>query len=114
MTKTLTYFVILVVLGIGVYYFLAGKKDNSFSASEAGFTIDTSSVGSIFLSSNDGKSVTLNRTDSGWMVNKQYKALPATVTMLLQTLAAQRALYPVQENAHNYVIKAMAGSATKV
>lgn len=114
MIKTLIYFVILVVLGLGVYYFLTGKKDNSFSASEAGFTIDTAALGKIFLSSNDGKSVTLDRTDSGWMVNKQYKALKATTDMLLQTLAAQRALYPAPESAHNYIIKSMAGTSTKV
>ena len=114
MNKTLLYFVILVVLGFGVYYFMIGKKDNSFSASEAGFTIDTASVGRIFLSSNDGKSVTLDRTDSGWRVNKQYKALAAPLNALLQTLATQKALYPVPENAHNYIVKAMAGNSIKV
>lgn len=114
MKKTLLYFVVLVVLGFGVYYFLIGKKDNTFSASEAGFTIDTASLGKIFLSSNDGKSVTLDRTDSGWRVNKEYKVLPATLNLLLQTLAAQRAISPVPESAHNYIVKAMAGNSTKV
>jgi hypothetical protein len=114
MKKTLLYFVILVVLGFGVYYFLIGKKDNTYSASEAGFSVDTASVGKIFLSGNDGKSVTLDRTDSGWKVDKQYNVLTATLNTLLQTLAAQRAIAPVPESAHNYIVKAMAGNSIKV
>ena len=116
MRKTLVYFVILILLGFAVYYFLFNNKQETlYSPAEAGFTIkDTGSIGKIFLAANDGEDVTLERTDSGWMVNKLYRAMPSTLNLLLITLNQQAALYPVTQNAHDNAIKNLSAGGIKV
>jgi len=115
MTKTILYIAVLAVLGFGIYFFLFRTNDNLFGRSEAGFTIkDTADIGKIYIVSNDGESVTVERTDSAWMVNKKYKAMPSTLNLILVTLTQQAALYPVTKIALDNVIKTMSTDATKV
>lgn len=114
MRKTLVYIAILGILGYGVWFFLFNEKD-VFNSNEAGFTVkDTSAINRIFLADNNGEGVSLQRTDSGWIVNDNYKAIPARVNLLLETIHEQMPMYPVPESAHNNVVKMMAGTATKV
>lgn len=114
MRKTFLYILILGVLGFGVWYFLF--RDNSlFGEQEAGFTVkDTSAIQKIFLAQQDGSSISLEKTPDGWMVNDKYKSSTRMIQTLLETLHAQFAAYPVPENAHNNVVKALTGSAVKV
>jgi len=115
MRKTLIYFVVLALLGFGVYYFLFAKHENSFPMDEAGFTVkDTAAIGKIYIANTDGNSVLVERTDSGWIVNKKYKALKGTVNMFLKLLTQQAPLYPVPQSLHNSVITNMAGAGIKV
>ncbi len=113
MRKTIVYILVLGVLGFGVWYFLFSDT-SVFEDDEAGFTIaDTASVYKIFLADKKGDTISLNRTDEGWMVNGRYKASRTMVNTLLETFKKQYAAYPVQEAAHNNIIKAMAGTAVK-
>ena len=115
MRKTILYLVILVLLGFGIYYFIFNRSDNPFSSNEAGFTIkDTAAIGKLFLAANDGESILAERTDSGWMVNKKYKALPSTLNAILITLNKQAPLYPVTKNAYDNVIKGLSTDGIKV
>jgi len=115
MRKTLLYFVVLALLGFSVYYFIFSNKNALYGSNEAAFTVrDTASIGKIFIANTDGKSILLERTDSGWMLNKQYKALRSTLNTLLLTLAEQEALYPVNQNAYNNVIKSLSADGIKV
>jgi hypothetical protein len=115
MQKTLLYIVLLGILGFGVYYFVFKDKQSGFSSGDAAFNIrDTGIVGKIFIADNRGQSVLLERSKTGWTVNKQYKALASPINTLLQTMARQVAAYPVPENAHNTVVKDMTGNALKV
>ncbi len=115
MSKTLVYIAVLLVLGFGIYYFMVSGSNNPYSASEAGFTIkDTGAIGKLFLVAGNGESILAERTDSGWMVNKQYHALPSAVSLVFRTLASQSALYPVTKAAYNNVIKSLAADAIKV
>lgn len=115
MQKTLLYIVLLAVLGFGVYYFIFSNKESGFSSSDANFTIrDTGVISKIFLADNSGQSVLLERSNEGWMVNKQYKALASPLNTLLQTMAMQVAAYPVPANMHNTVVKDMTGNSIKV
>jgi hypothetical protein len=114
MRKTLLYLLLLAVLAFGVYYFIFSNKGSDFSKSEAGFTIkDTSEIGKIFLSNPAGDNILLERTDSGWMVNKQYKALNSTLKTLMTAMCLQVPVAPVSEVANDNVIKSMAGNAIK-
>lgn len=117
MRKTILYFLILAILGTGVWYMLFKNKDNNvFGANEAGFTVvDTGNIGKIYMVRNDGTGITLERkTDgNGWKVNQKYDALKSTINSLLTTLAKQIADYPVPEAEHNMVVKAIAGNSVK-
>lgn len=117
MRKTLVYIVILAVLSAGIYYLLPGGDTNTnpYDPAEAGFTVkDTSVIGKIFLAGSDGQSILAERTDSGWIVNKQYRALKSTLNMLMLTMLKQRPLYPVTQNAHDNAVKTLSTHSTKV
>lgn len=116
MRKTLVYIVILAILCGGIYYLLPGNGNEiPYDMDEAGFKIkDTGSIGKIFLAASDGESVLVERTDTGWMVNKTYKALPSTLDMLLNTLVKQAPLYPVTKSAYDNVLKTLSTHGTKV
>jgi len=114
MGKTISYLLLLVILGVGVYYFVF-KDREAFGKSEASFTVkDTSKIGKIFMARTSGESVTVERTSKGWILNGKYKARKGTLDNLLRTLTLQQALYPVAENLHNNVIKTLTGSSVKV
>jgi len=115
MKKTILYFLALAFAGFSTWYFVIRDTGNPFGNNEAGFTIkDTASIGKIFIADNSGESVLLERTDTGWIVNKKYKVLPAPLQLLLFTLNRQQVLYPVSEKAQNTTIKTLAGNAVKV
>ena len=115
MNKTVIYLVILALLGIGIYYFLFTDTGNPYSQAEAGFTVkDTSAISRIYLAANDGESVLVERTDSGWMVNKKYKAMRSTLNLLLQTISRQAALYPVTKSAYENTVKELSTDGIKV
>jgi len=115
MRKTLVYIILLVLLGFGTYYFIFSNKQALYTSNEADFTIkDTASVGKIFIAGPNGHTILAERTDSGWIVNKQYKALKSTVNMVLRTINQQEALYPVVQSKYNNVITTLAGGSIKV
>lgn len=115
MKKTLLYLAILAILGFGIYYFMLKPADAPYDATEAGFTVkDTASISKIYLAAMDGEAVTVERTDSGWMVNRQHRALKSTLDLLMYTLTQQTALYPVTKSAFDNVVKLMSTSGIKV
>lgn len=115
MRKTLPYLLLLILLGVGVWYFLRRPEGESFDPDEAGFTVsDTAAIHRIFLASRTGSRVTLERTPQGWMLDGKYPALRANVRQLLTTLYKQKAAYPVPKGSHNFIVKGMAGGSVKV
>jgi Domain of unknown function (DUF4340) len=113
MRKTVIYLVILAILGSAIFFFF--YKSNGYNPDVPVFNIkDTASIGKLFLATTDGQRVTVERTDSGWMVNKIYHALPSTLNLLLTTLAQQEALYPVTKSAAEIVMKGLATESIKI
>ena len=115
MRRTLLYVIILALLGFSIYYFIFRGSSSPYDPAEAGFTVkDTASIGKLFLAANDGESITVERTDSGWIVNKQYKALPSSLNLVMTTLNQQAALYPVTKGAYENVVKELSTDGVKV
>ncbi len=115
MRKTILYIILLGVLGYGVYYFLFAKQEDGFPASEAGFAVkDTASIGKIFIAAHNGQSVLIERTDSGWVVDKRYKVMKNPIDNLMKILYLQTPLYPVPKSMHNNVVSGMVGNGIKV
>ena len=114
MNKTILYVVLLMILGIGVWYFIFSDK-NSFGAGEADFRVkDTAGIYKIFLADKRGRSILLQRESDGWRLNNEHPALRSSINNLLTTLASQDAMRPVADNIHNLVVKDLAASGIKV
>lgn len=114
MRKTLIYILLLGIFAYGVWYFLFNDK-NMFGAGEADFKVtNIDAVDKIFLAKQDGDTILLKRTEKGWIVNNKYPARKGMIDVLLNTLKTQEAAYPVSKNAHNNIVKALAGIAIKV
>lgn len=116
MGKTLIYFLLALILGVGVYFFVLRNNEDLYQEAEANFTIrDTASVGKIFLVQNNGESILLERgAENVWMVNKKYPAMPVQILNILTCMKMQTAHAPVGEKEHDRVIKLLAGLSTKV
>lgn len=115
MQKTLLYLLLLAILGAGVYFFVYKGNDNVYGRNEAGFAIkDTSMIGKVYLVNSFGQEISLERTDTGWIVNGDYKARQSVVNNLLRVISLQEALYPVPEAQHNNIVKTMAAKSIKV
>ncbi len=115
MRKTLVYLILLIVLAGGVWYIFYANKENIFGNAEGNFTIkDTASIGKIFMAHTNGRTVTLERTPGGWMVNKKYKVLPAPLNTLLTTMYRQQANYPAPTKQYNSIVKSLAVNSIKV
>ncbi|RYD58274.1 MAG: DUF4340 domain-containing protein [Sphingobacteriales bacterium] len=114
MNKTVIYLVLLALLGVGVYFFVF-KENDPFSGDDSNFTIkDTGSITHIFMADKMGQQVDLKRTDSGWVINDRYPAIPRVVSSFLRTLNDQQAQYPAPKNQHNNAITGLAASGIKV
>lgn len=115
MKKNLLYLFLLLLVGAGVYFYIFKDKDRTFSEEEINFTIkDTSSVGRIFMTRNNGQFIDLTRTKNGWITNNLYPSRISTVNYLLRVLYKQVARYPVAEKQHNHIVKSMSGNSVKV
>ena len=115
MRKTIIYIFILALLGFSVYFFLFRGNKPTYDDKEAGFTIkDTAILGKIFLAGPAGQTILLERTDSGWMLNKKYKVLASTLHEMMMTMNQQEALYPVTTAAHDAAIKQLSADGVKV
>ena len=115
MKKTLIYLFVLLLLGGCIYFFIIKDNSNPFTTEDSDFTIkDTADIGKIFIASNDGESVLIERTDSCWLLNKKYKALPGMTNLMMNTLYQQQTLYPVTKTAKENTIKFLTTYAIKV
>lgn len=115
MKKTLIYLLLLAVLGAGLY--MVFNKEQGFSKKDSDFNIkDTANIGKIYLAAMDGKTILLERREdgTGWMVNKNDRALQSTVISLLATFHQQVGKNPVPASKHNGIVKALSVTGIKV
>ncbi|MBS1773480.1 MAG: hypothetical protein JST82_11530 [Bacteroidetes bacterium] len=114
MRKTLVYIVLLAIVGFGAYYFVFSEHD-AFKGNESAFNIaDTANVGKLFLADKRGNKITIERKETGWVIDNKYAAMQTSVNTLLGTLAAQQPVYPAPKQARENVIREMAGNAIKI
>lgn len=115
MKKNLLYLAVLVGLAFATYWFVFREDDQSFSKSEANFTVkDTASITKIFLSDKVGSNVKLERTAHGWKLNDNMTAMTEAVRFLLAALVEQRADQPVPSGFHDAAIMELSTNGTKV
>ena len=75
---------------------------------------DSKSIDKIFIVASTGKSVTLSKQDTNWLVNGKYNARPDNIRLLLKTFRRIDVRSPVPKAAVNNIITEIATGATKV
>ena len=115
MKKNYIYIIILVVLGVIVYFTVLKDQIGSYSKKDTAFAVrDTTEIGKIILSDLKGDTIVLNHQSNAWIINDQYTARPDAVSNLLRTMSQLEMKMPVAKSMHNTVIKSISGRRTKV
>lgn len=114
-TNRIIFFVLLLLAGAAVYVYL---QDDQTTLKEdlSNFAVaDTSTVNKIFLANRDGQEILLERTaKNDWTVNGEFPARMDLVQVLLRTINKVEVKAPIAKNAHNTIVRLLAGEATKV
>ncbi|MBC7446549.1 MAG: DUF4340 domain-containing protein [Hymenobacteraceae bacterium] len=109
---------LLVLLGAGTWWLShrAERADSTLDIAATTFSVtDTAAVDKIFVALRSGQQHTLRRVARNyWRLDERYDARPDMVRMLLTTLHRQRVKSPVPRAARNTIVRALAGSGTKV
>src|SRR5262245_27619901 len=115
MKRNLFYIVVVLLLGVAIYFFIIEKENTTLDAVERKFNVDdTGTIGRIDISSMSGQKISLERRPDGWWVNNHYPARKDAVRLLLSTIKTLSIKYPVPESANNNIVKDMAANNKKV
>ncbi|HBS85101.1 MAG: hypothetical protein A2W91_01310 [Bacteroidetes bacterium GWF2_38_335] len=111
--------IVLVLAGLVVYFLKFYGKTSSDDCGNGEefkqFAVkDTASVTKIFIAEKSGKSVTLERSKDGWLVNGKYPARKDAIFNILKTICRIEIKMPVSKSSHNTIVRNMAGRSTKV
>jgi len=115
MNKNKVFLIIVLVLIAVATGFVITDKTTTLFGEDSGFAVkDTANIVKIFMVDKNNQSVLFERTDKGWLLNKDQKAHEKNIAMLLNTIKNLEVKYPVPQKSHNNIVKAMAGTAVKV
>lgn len=114
-SSLITIGILIALIGISIYVFKNKNKTSTINEDASNFKIqDTASIDKIFLADKDGKSVTLERTEKGWILNGEFNVRSDVITTLLYTMKTVEIKSPVSKSSKETVIKLMAAKSTKV
>ena len=104
--------IIILILSIVLIYNKFGESANNTLRDFA--VSDTASINKIFLVDMNKEHVLLERSDSGWVLNEQYKAREDFVTVLLETIKRLEIKSPVADKKLPKIMKDISAIGTKV
>lgn len=111
---TLFLLLLVVVLGVAVYWFKSKPWRSSAHTAEAFAVKDTNAVTRIFMANKNGGKVLLERMPSNvWMVNGKVAADHTKINLLLTTLHDLQVKMPVTESMHNTAMAILGSSGIK-
>ena len=104
----------IVVVTIAIVL-LTTRKSGTMATSSKEFAVqDTASITAIFLANTTEDDVLLERTENGWIVNKEHEAIDYNITQLLGCIQNLTVRDIVSKAARENINKRMASGATKV
>lgn len=113
--KNTTIILTLILVAIAVILVWNNRYLSSIHGDAANFMVwDTAAITKVYLADRLDNETLLERTDHGWILNKEYRAHPKKIDQLMYTLYKVRIRMPVSETSHDNVIKQLAGRSTKV
>ena len=115
MKKNKIILLVILVFAVVAVLLVAGNRYSTLKNEESDFAVsDTSSITKIFIADKNVNSVTLERTESGWLLDGSYPTNQRNVEVLLETLKRVKVKAPVSLASHDNVIKRMATVGKKV
>ena len=104
--------IILLILSVTLIYNKFGENANNTLRDFA--VSDTASINKIFLVDMNKEHILLERCDSGWILNEQYKAREDFVKILLETIKRLEIKSPVADKKLPKIMKDISAIGTKV
>jgi len=116
MKRTLIYALVLVALGVAVWFGVLQKKVGTRALAQNAFAYpDTANISKIFLADLGDKEILLERKSPGsWTVNGKFNARRDVIETLLSTLVQVETKYPVNKAQYDLAVREIAGNHTKV
>lgn len=116
MRKTLIGILILTVLGGIAYYTSVERGTGTIKPDLHDFAVeDTAGITKVFLADKFGQTILLERENADeWKLNSEYKARKDLMDLLLKTIMRVEMKAPVSKQAHDNIVKLLAGKSTKV
>lgn len=107
--------ILLALSAIAVYFYKHKSGATTLDKEASDFPVkDTASIDKIFMADKEGKSVLLERTKEGWMLDKKYHVRPDAITLLLYTIKMVEVQSPISTTSKKNVIKIMSSKSTKI
>lgn len=119
MKNTYLYLAILIILATIAYFVLTNKSDSTLDGEDGNFAVEnTDDIYKIFIANQQRQTATLTRKDGFWeyknAAGETFKARPAAIKLLLETMEKVRVRYMVQEAAVPMAIKDLQVNGKKV
>ena len=114
-SSLITIAILLALSSIAIYFYKSKGGSSTIDKEASSFPVkDTAAVDKIFLADKDGRSVLLERTNEGWILNKKYHVRPDAITLLLYTMRMVEVQSPVSKTGKKNILKIMAARSTKI
>ena len=119
MKNTYLYLAILIVLATITYFVVTSDSDSTLTANEADFGVkNVDKIHKIFIADRQNRTATLTRKKDHWEYKgksgKTYKARPAAIEVLLNTIKNVEIRYMVQDAAVKMAVDDLATNGKKV
>ena len=109
-----TALIVIVLAAVAIYLIVSNSKGTIRKELKDFAIDDTSTVTKIFMVDKNNKSITLEKKDNYWVVNKDYVARRDLVNVLLKTILRLNVKAPVSRSTHNLIVSKLATNSTKV
>lgn len=105
----------IILIAIAVLLIWNNRYLTTLRGDSADFQVwDTASITKVYLADRRDNETLLERTETGWTLNTDYKAHPKKIDQLFYTLYKVRVRMPVSKASHDNIITQMASRSTKV
>lgn len=115
MKRISIYVVIILLLGLAIWWVMNRQSTSSMDTAETEFAIQNiEQVYKIFMVDKNGNKVELTRKENIWYVNGKYPVIPGSIGELLKAVQRVKISRPVPKSKHNTIVKMLSTNSTKV
>lgn len=114
-TTIISLLALIILVSLSIYFYKTKNRTSTIDKEASNFGYkDTASIDKIFLADKENKSVLVERTKNGWILNQKYPVRPDVIELLLYTIKMVEVKSPVSKSSRENVIKVLSSKSTKV